>query len=1118
MTHDAMTQTKTEIRASAARRRLLHARRISVWTMRITVILIATTAVALVMLIGQRVHAPEWVRDRLEERIEQNLNGLQIRFGDLQFVMHKGWHPRLGLRDVVLSDTEGRSIVQLADVRASLALRPLLRGQVQPATIELSGALATLRRDIDGKVVLSFGNAGAPAGQASGVTQLIEAWDRQLQSPQLAALTTVEMDSLTLRYEDVRQERAWTLDGGVVRLDRDGDDLRMSAGFSLLSGRDYASFVEMNYASMIGRTEAQIGVSVQDIAAEDIAAQNVGLAWLGALRAPISGSLRAGVDETGALGPLSATLQIGAGVLQPTDRTTPIPFDGARSYFTYDPDGHVLEFNELSASSAWGSGSAEGRAWLSGVENGVPSDMIGQFTLTSLSVNPPGQYPEPLVLDRTGFDFRLALAPFQLTLGQMAIADGDRTIRLSGDLAAAAQGWRLAVDAQIDSLTPDRLMQLWPAGLAPKPRLWVAENLEGGEMQDIDFALRLPPGGKPEIYGDFDFTGTSIRFLKTLPPITGGVGHASLLRKRFVVTATEGSVIADEGGAVDIAGTSFIIPDTGIRKAAPGVVRLNGAGSVTAVMSLLNRPPLQVLKGTPLPVDLADGRVRATGTLALPLKFGTQFEEMDLHVEGRIENASSSVLVPGHVATAPLLEVRVDDGQVEVSGAARIDEVPARVRWRQPIGKDVAKRSQVTGDIELSPLLVRTFGIGLPPGTVSGQGTGKFTLDLVPGDPPALALTSDLSGVGLSLPELGWGKSQSSSGLLELSGTLGAQTRIDRLVVQAAGLSATGTVINREGGGLDRAMLSSVRIGGWLDAAVELVGRGAQSPDIRILDGTVDMRRAEFGGGSSSGGSGPLTVRLSRFQVTDTIALTGFSGQFTTAGGLSGPFTGALNGQVEVKGTVVPKDGRSAVRVTSPDAGGVFRAAGIFDHGHGGDFTLTLTPVGDAGQFDGRLRAANTRVKKAPTMAALLNAISVVGLLDEMAGQGILFTEVEGRFRLGPSRLTLYEGSAVGPSIGLSMDGIYDVASSQLNMRGVISPVYLLNAIGSMLTRKGEGLIGFSYTLTGAAQSPKVQVNPLSGLAPGMLRDVFRGAPPEAPPDPGAPEPQVKPPTRGGDR
>ena len=86
------------------------------------------------------------------------------------------------------------------------------------------------------------------------------------------------------------------------------------------------------------------------------------LAWLGALDAPISGALRASVDSSGALGPLNATLQIGEGVLQPTDATNPIAFTSARSYFAYDPVTQTMQIDELSVISNWVSASASGRA------------------------------------------------------------------------------------------------------------------------------------------------------------------------------------------------------------------------------------------------------------------------------------------------------------------------------------------------------------------------------------------------------------------------------------------------------------------------------------------------------------------------------------------------------------------------------------------------------------------------------------------------------------------------------------------------------------------------------------------------------------------------------------
>ena len=95
--------------------------------------------------------------------------------------------------------------------------------------------------------------------------------------------------------------------------------------------------------------------------------------------------------------------------------------------------------------------------------------------------------------------------------------------------------------------------------------------------------------------------------------------------------------------------------------------------------------------------------------------------------------------------------------------------------------------------------------------------------------------------------------------------------------------------------------------------------------------------------------------------------------------------------------------------------------------------------------------------------------------------------------------------------MGLSMDGIYALDSGVIDMQGVITPVYLLNGIGSVLTRKGEGLIGFNYTLKGPARQPSVGVNPLSALTPGMFREIFRRPPPKVPQAPGVPQPPQKP-------
>jgi len=60
-----------------------------------------------------------------------------------------------------------------------------------------------------------------------------------------------------------------------------------------------------------------------------------------------------------------------------------------------------------------------------------------------------------------------------------------------------------------------------------------------------------------------------------------------------------------------------------------------------------------------------------------------------------------------------------------------------------------------------------------------------------------------------------------------------------------------------------------------------------------------------------------------------------------------------------------------------------------------------------------------------------------------------------------------------------------------------VSPFYLVNAIGEIFTRRGEGLIGFNFSLRGTTTAPQVGVNPLSALTPGMFRDIFRRPPPQ---------------------
>jgi hypothetical protein len=289
-----------------------------------------------------------------------------------------------------------------------------------------------------------------------------------------------------------------------------------------------------------------------------------------------------------------------------------------------------------------------------------------------------------------------------------------------------------------------------------------------------------------------------------------------------------------------------------------------------------------------------------------------------------------------------------------------------------------------------------------------------------------------------------------------------------------------------------------VSMGGWLNGSVEITGRGGNRPvGLAVTGGRIDIRKfPEKRGSSGSADGSPIRVSLDALQVTDGIRLTGFSGDFALKGGFNGAFSGRVNGAVPVTGAVVPSKNGTAVRVQAADAGATMKAAGMFSSAHGGSLDMTLVPRPESGQYDGSATIRSIRVKYGSVMADLLSAISVIGLLDQLNGDGIVFNTAEAAFLMTPNAIAVSRGSAVGASMGVSMAGVYHSDTGRLDMTGVVSPIYMLNGIGAVLTRKGEGLFGFAYRLRGTAEAPDVQVNPLSILTPGMFRDIFRAPPP----------------------
>jgi len=1092
MTQDPEIPNEEQASKLRERRWLFWARAIFV----VCLLPLVFVAAAAVMIIDRDITAPTWIKTQLATRASEVVPGARLDFGAISMRIGRDLHPRVRLYDSRLTDADGVLIGRVPLVDGLISPRGLvLQQDVLIQEIRLTGAQINLRRAADGSLSFAFAGDSPDVDAAPTLPELLDGFDAIFQRPALEAFELIRAEGLVANFSDARAGRNWTVDGGTAELDLRGGQSRISADFALLSGGDTPTRARLTYASPRGERSAQIALSLDDAATRDIAVQSPALSWLQGIDAPVTTALRTSLDDEGALGPLNVSLNLGRGVFQPNPASAPVPFEQADAYFNFDPASGKLVFSQASIDTEWGGFAAEGQAYLQDLRDGLPTGIVAQLRFSDVGLNPPGFYSVPPDVPPVEVDLRAQFAPFTLEVGQIVLSNADTRALARGRVAATDAGWDIALDARVDQITPEAFASYWPMTMKPRSRAWFASNVQDGMLRDIVAGLRSRPELPTDFALGFEFSETQIQLLSTLPPIKDATGVASIIDHRFAISLDRGTVFAAQGGPLDLAGTDFEIEDT---RQNPSLAHLDlqTDSSVTGALSILNQPPFSYMDKAGLPVVLADGRAATQGRITWPLTSRPASESIKMDMTAQLSSVRSDTLVPGRSFASPALTVKASRQGVNIGGALRLGQVDAVGVWDQRFGDPERTGSRIVADVVLDQAFLDEFGIALPANTLGGAGRAQLEVSFQEETPPAFALSSDLAGVTLNVPAIGWGKSSDATGTLEINGALGDVPVIEYLSLQAPNLRALGRVDLDPQGSFASARFARVQVGNWLDAPVNLIGRGAGQPvGVEMRGGALDLRGAPVSTGGGDGG--PMTLALERLQVSNGIALTDFRGDFRNDGGFRGEFTGQVNGEAAISGTLAPRDGRSGVKLRSDDAGAVLRAAGFMRNALGGVLDLTLLPTGRAGTFDGLLDIRSIRVRDAPSIAALLDAVSVVGLLQQLDGQGLAFDEVDATFRLTPQQVIVTEGSAVGPGLGISVDGIYTLANKSIDLQGVVSPFFLVNSIGSFLTRRGEGLIGFNYTIGGTTDTPQVAVNPLSALTPGMFREIFRRPAPE---------------------
>lgn len=1046
---------------------------------------------------------PVAVQSRIEARITDamTMGGMEsaATVGDMVLALpQRGRAPALEFRDVVLTTPQGDVRAAFPVVRMRVAPGPLFLGQLRVRQIIVAGAGVNMTRGADGRVDLDFAGSAPKERGTRTVVETLARLDQMFARDAFSYLQEVLGVDMQVTLADALTERDIRLHSAEVRLALDAGRITLAIGGELEGSRDAG--LRLSLMRDAGRGVTDVGMVFDTLAARDLASVSPALAWLDLMRAPIDGRLNAAMGDDGTLGALNGWLQIGAGEVTLPGGGASLPFSAMEARLTYTPTTRRARFETLRIVADQLSFEAEGHADVS--PDG--SVFTGQFAMRNIIAHPDGMFDGAVAIDGAALDLRLSLGEVvEIEVGDATIYDGALRATARGRAIAAPEGLTLSIDAQLDEVDVPTVLSYWPSTAIPNTRWWVEERLIAATAHGADFALRVRPDADPMFGLSFDFTDADLIALPAAPPIRGASGYLNLQNNDLSVAFDGGGIAVDGQGAVALAGSSMRIADVSLQ----GPVAdfdIDIAGEVPDLMHVLAGPPFLVLETSGYaPDEIGTGRIVAEATLSTQLleqAEPTGFDDIDIAVTGLVTGYSADALFSDRTLTSDRLTVTMTPLQLSIGGPGALDGVPVTGQWSVQLDRSAPPGSLVEARATIDRAALNAFGVALPDWLISGRGAADLTVFLQADTPARVQVRSDLSGIALAIPPLAWYMPAARTGDFAAEITLGPRPEVRSLTLDGAGLSLNGAVTFTADGYLNRFTASRFRLGQWLDVQGALVGRGAAAPGIDVSGGVLDFRTMPSlsdTGGSGSGDIGPLNVTLDRMQITQGIALTGLRADLDGAS-MSGEFRGSVNGGAAVNGQLVPSANGPSVRLQSRDGGAVLRAAGIFDNMEGGAFDLILAARAQSGQYDGRLTIDSPRLRDAPVMAELLNLISVVGLLEQLSGDGINLGEINGAFRITPQSITLREGTAIGPSMGFSMDGVYDVASERYEMQGVVSPFYIVNGLfGALFAPRREGLFGFNYRLIGDSQDTRVTVNPLSILTPGIFREIFRAPPPD---------------------
>jgi hypothetical protein len=1000
----------------------------------------------------------------LAERLAPSLvgGGAHLTVGAAYLVwegFREGQQPvDIRVREARLTDAQGGVVAVVPAARVTLAPGSLVHGRILPRTIAVTGARLNIARDASGAVRLELGGnpAQAAPGRVAGggagelVRELVRAPRPGDLLPWAGQLRRIRVQDAQVTVDDAQLGTRWTSPIADLLLQRQPD--------GGISG-------DARLAIEVGEVRSAIAVTARlDAAGTRLhaTATPVDLARLAAAMhgfsaPPAMAAVLAGI----ALAPawsFDATLDP---ALQPIEATLDVTTEAGRVAL---PRGALaLGSAEILARYAHGALEVVSRATvrpLDGAGETVEAAAHARFTR--------GQAIEG------GFDLALGEVPMR------------------------------------------ELAQLWPEGTGGGARPWVTQNITAGWARDalVSGAVTIPAdlsdATVTRLVGGVRGDDLTAWWLRPVPPITGAhalvtIEGTDALTVRVLDGRQAGLVI--HGGSVRV---------TGIEKPHQfGAIDAHIVGPVRDALAVLNHPRLGLAKKLPLPIEQPSGQADARLTAFIPLEDRVSFDDITIGSRVHLTALHLADVVDGRDLTRGDVQLRVDTQGLAAEGRAAIGGLETSLKlamdFRAGPPGEVTQRASVTAPATIAQLQ----GFGLPATTVaSGRAVVSAEYEERRNGEASARLAADLRDTVFATP-VGWSKAAGEPGHAEAELLLraGKIRSVERVRAHAPGLAVEGRAELGSGGSVLR--LSRIEIG-RTRARGEVAFAGARDRRTRVslqgevldLSGwfrSVDKREAEAPAPARDDTPGPAwsaRVGFDRVLLSPKRDLTAVrlsaddDGRHITRAELSAATPTAL------QASIVPEAGGRRLRVNAADAGVALTALGIADNIAGGRFAVDgrYDDARAGSPLSGTATLSAFRVTDAPLAARLLKAATLYGVVDLLRGPGVGFGRAVVPFRWQDRVLQLKSARATSPSLGLTAQGSVDFPRRRLDLRGTVVPAWLFNQLPGRLPlvgrlfspEKGGGVFAATYTIRGPIDDPAVAVDPLSVLAPGIVRDLFR--------------------------